>query len=303
MTSPEAEGHPMPSWRVWLLAARPKTLGAGIAPVVVGTAMAVEAEAAYWPAALAALLGALLIQVATNYANDYFDFVKGTDTEDRIGPTRATQAGLVSPGAMRNAMIFAFALAMLPGVYIVYRGGWPYIAIGVLSILFGILYTAGPLPLGYIGLGDLFVLVFFGPVAVCGTYYVQALALNADVMIASLAPGLLSVSLLTVNNLRDIDEDRRGGKKTLAVRFGRTFARSEYLVCMVAAAAVVPMVLYARTGKYYLPLAPLFFMLRGAPTIHTVYKTTDGETLNDVLATTGKLLLLYSVVFAIAWNL
>ncbi len=170
--------------RVWWEAARPKTLWASAAPVVMGTAMALADGALHAPSALCALLGALLIQVGTNYANDYSDFVKGADTEARIGPVRATQSGLVSPRTMKRATALVFLLTLVPGAYLVYRGGWPLVAIGVVSILCGILYTAGPWPLGYIGVADLFVLVFFGPVAVGGTYYVQAQELGWPPVVA-----------------------------------------------------------------------------------------------------------------------
>jgi len=222
-------------FQVWILASRPKTLAAAIAPVIIGCAMAYADNAFHWLAALAALFGSVMIQIGTNFANDYFDFKKGTDTHERIGPVRVTQAGLVKPVTMKRAIAIAFGLAFLAGIYLVWRGGLPVIGIGLLSILFGILYTAGPLPLGYNGLGDIFVFLFFGLVAVGGTYYVQALTITPEAIIAGAAPGFWSVGILTVNNLRDIDNDRKGGKKTLAARFGRTFARSEYVMCVLGA--------------------------------------------------------------------
>lgn len=281
----------------WLVAARPKTLGAGIAPVIVGTALAVGDNLLHWPSAVCALLGALLIQIGTNYANDYFDFVKGTDTTERIGPTRATQAGLVSPRAMRWATALVFLLACVPGAYLVWRAGWPLVAIGVASIVCGILYTGGPFPLGYLGLGDLFVLVFFGPVAVGGTYYVQTLTITPSVLLAGFAPGLFSVAILTVNNLRDIDQDRAGGKRTLAVRFGQTFARYEYAVSLFVGAVVVPFILQCVTGRYVgiaaFSFVPAWFAIR------TAFASREGVVLNQLLATTGKLLLFFSVLFSV----
>ena len=196
-----------------------------VRPCSSARAMAVGDSGFHAPAAFCCLLGALLIQVATNYANDYGDYIRGADTDERLGPVRATGAGLVTPAAMKRATGIAFAMALLPGLYIVYRGGWPFVLVGLLSISCGLLYTFGPVPFGYTGLADVVVLVFFGPVAVGGTYYVQALHIDWRVLVAGLAPGLFSVAILTVNNLRDIDTDRRAGKKTLAVRFGRTFAR------------------------------------------------------------------------------
>lgn len=255
----------------------------------------------HWPSALCALAGAVLIQTGANYANDYLDFLRGADTPNRLGPRRATQAGLVSPAGMRHATILVFALACIPGAYIVYRGGWPFVVIGASSILFAVLYTAGPYPLGYIGLADVFVLVFFGPVALCGTYYLQTGRVTHEAWAAGLATGLLSTALLTVNNLRDIDEDRAAGKRTLAVRFGRGFARAEYAVCLIGAALVIPLYLFVRTGKHLLPLVPLVVLGIGMPAVHTVLTTTDGATLNRVLGTTGKLLLMFGVFFSLSW--
>ncbi len=290
--------HPV---KIWLLAARPKTLAAGLTPVLIGTAMAASAHAFHLPSAAAAALGALLIQIGTNFANDYFDFVKGTDTEERVGPTRATQAGLVSPRVMLVATVLVFALSFLPGAYLIYRGGWPFLAIGIVSVICGVLYTGGPWPLGYLGLGDLFVLVFFGPVAVAGTYYVQALALTPDVLIAGFIPGLFSTAILTVNNLRDADTDVRTGKKTLAVRFGKTFARWEYVFCLVVPGIVLPLYLCVHTGGHWFALSALATMALAVPLIKHVFYSNDGVVLNDTLAGTGKLLLLFSIFFSIGW--
>ena len=287
---------------VWVLAARPKTLWAAVAPVLIGTAMAFEAKAGHWPSALAALVGAVLIQVGTNFANDYFDFKKGADQHERLGPTRMTQAGLIKPHSMRTATIIALSLALLVGIYLVWRGGWPIAIIGLLSILFGIMYTGGPYPLGYHGLGEIFVLVFFGPVAVGGTYYVQALDINSIVLLAGLPPGLFSVAILTVNNLRDIESDRLAGKKTLAVRFGKTFARVQYLLSIVIA-TLLPVFFYLTTHRHFFSLLTLLVLLAAVPTIKTVLGKTDGPALNNVLATTGMLLLLYSVIFSVGWLL
>ena len=291
---------PPPRLQVWILASRPKTLWAAVAPVIIGTAMAQADNVSHRLSALAALFGAVMIQIGTNFANDYFDYRKGTDTPDRIGPTRVTQAGLVKPGIMRRAIVIAFGLALLAGVYLVWRGGWPIVAVGLLSILFGILYTAGPFPLGYYGLGDIFVFVFFGVVAVCGTYFVQALTVSQETIIAGAAPGFWSVAILTVNNLRDIDNDRKGGKRTLAARFGRTFARVEFVACVLAACAI-PAVLVAVTGEHPAVLCASATVLAAIPTLKTVLMRTDGPTLNAALAATGKLLLLYSVLFSIGW--
>jgi 1,4-dihydroxy-2-naphthoate polyprenyltransferase len=290
------------SLHAWVLAARPKTLWAGVAPVVIGIAMAVEAGAFHWPSALAALVGALLIQIGTNFANDYYDWAKGTDTAARIGPTRATQSGLIAPRTMKVAMILTFALVFIPGAYILYRGGWPFLAIGVVSIVCGILYTGGPYPLGYVGLGDLFVLIFFGPVAVGGTYYLQALNLPSYVIVAGLAPGFFSVAILTVNNLRDIAGDQAAGKKTLAVRFGARFARAEYLLSLLIACIGIPLYLALTQGRYWTLLSAATLLL-AVPSIRTVYRQSDGAALNATLAATGMLLLVFSLVFSLGWNL
>ncbi|MFH1374483.1 MAG: 1,4-dihydroxy-2-naphthoate polyprenyltransferase [bacterium] len=290
------------SLTIWIMAARPKTLPAAAAPVLIGTAMAFESGGAHWPAALVALLGALLIQIGTNLANDYFDFRKGVDQHDRLGPTRVTQAGLVTPKAMKAAIVVVFSLAILAGCYLVWRGGWPLVVIGLSSILFGIMYTGGPFPLGYHGLGDIFVLIFFGPVAVGGTYYVQALDINWTVALVGLSPGLFSVAILTVNNLRDIESDRATGKKTLAVRWGRTFAHTEYLSCLLLAVAI-PIAICLKTQLHLEVLATALVIPAAIPAIRTVFGNQDGDALNKVLAATGRLLLLFTLIFSVAWLL
>jgi 1,4-dihydroxy-2-naphthoate octaprenyltransferase len=288
--------------KIWLEAARPKTLWASISPVLIGSALAAGDELFYWPAALATLLSAMAIQIATNFANDYFDHFKGADTEERLGPVRATAAGLVKPSTMKKAFVATFLFAFVVGLFLIYRGGWPILAIGLLSILFGILYTGGPYPLAYNGLGDIFVLIFFGPVAVGGTYYLQTLDLTTSAVIAGFAPGLISTSLLTVNNLRDIETDARAGKRTLAVRFGRTFARIEYLLTVVVA-CLIPVFLYLRhPEREFLPLA-LIVLIPALPAVRKVFTMEIGAGLNTVLAQTGKLLLIHSIVFSITWML
>ncbi len=290
--------------KVWSLAARPKTLPAAVAPVVIGSAIAFhDAGIVHWLSFSCALAGAILIQIGTNFANDYFDFVKGTDTAERIGPMRATQAGLIRPGTMRLASVVAFALALLPGAYIVYRGGWPYLAIGVFSIICGILYTGGPFPLGYMGLGDVFVLIFFGPVAVCGTYYLHVLDITSDVFIASLSPGLISCALLTVNNLRDVEQDRAGNKRTLAVRFGRGFARAEYIFCVAIACVAVPIYFTVVLNTYWFVAVPVICLIAALSPIRAVLRSVEGPVLNNALASTGKLLLVFSAAFSVCFLL
>ena len=287
---------------VWLLASRPKTLWAAIAPVLIGTAMAYGADKGHLFLAILAALSAIMIQIGTNFSNDYFDFVRGADQKGRLGPTRVTQAGLVTPSAMKRATVLVFALAVLAGIYLIWRGGWPILVIGILSILFGILYTAGPYPLGYNGLGDIFVLIFFGVVAVSGTYYVQTLEINALVILAGLSPGLFSMAILTVNNLRDVQSDLKAGKLTLAVRFGENFARWEYLLSVLIA-CLIPILLFFLTNSHLYALAASLVFVAAIPSIKTIFEQKPGIIFNQVLATTGKLLLIYSLLFSIGWIL
>jgi 1,4-dihydroxy-2-naphthoate octaprenyltransferase len=288
--------------QIWWLAVRPKTLWAAISPVLIGGAMALAADQSHLLSWLAAALGALLIQIGTNLANDLFDYEKQTDTEERLGPLRVTQAGLVTPAQMRAATAIVFGLALLVGIYLVYRGGWPIVAIGLLSILFGVLYTAGPYPLGYNGLGDIFVLIFFGPVAVGGTFYVMTLGISNTVLLAGIPPGLLAVAILVVNNLRDIDSDRKTGKRTLAVRFGVTFTRVQYLLMLLLAFLFAPLH-YLITGSHLGALLSLLAIIPAIGPLHKVFSTRDGDTLNKVLADTGKVLFVYSLTFSVGWLL
>lgn len=284
----------------WAQAGRARTLPAAAAPVLIGIAMALTDGSAHAGAALAALLGAALIQLGTNFANDYFDFVKGTDLRDANKRGRALQSGRVSARTMGRAAVLAFGLAALIGLYLVARGGWPLLAIGVASILAGVLYTGGPFPYGYRGLGDVFVLVFFGPVAVAGTYYVQALTLDWRVMVAGLGPGLLSVGILAVNNLRDADTDALAGKRTLAVLLGKPFARREY-VAVVVAGACSPLLLVAGGAAGPWAALPVLTVLAGLPLMRVVLHSRDGAALDAALAGTGRLLLVYTALFCAGW--
>ena len=284
------------------MAARPKTLFAAIAPVMIGTSMATADNTFHALSAAVALFAALLIQIGTNFANDYFDFKSGADKGERLGPLRVTQAGLVAPAVMKRAIYIVFSLAILAGVYLVFRGGWPILLIGLSSVLFGLLYTGGPYPLGYNGLGDLFVLIFFGPVAVGGTYYVQALSITYESILIGFAPGLFSVAILAVNNLRDIDGDKIAGKKTLAVRFGRRFAKLEYTMCIVVG-SLLPLILVLNHPDRFASLASLTVLSFAIKPIQTVFSSQDGPELNTVLATTGKILLYFAILFSIGWLL
>lgn len=259
--------------------------------------MAIHAGKFHLLAMACALIGAISIQIGTNFCNDYFDFFQGADTEDRKGPTRAVQAGLISPNAMLAATVLMFAITCVATTYLYLRADWPFLLIGALSILFGVLYTAGRYSLAYLGLGDPFVLIFFGPVAVGGTYYVQALSIDWLVVIAGLAPGLLAVGLLVVNNLRDIDEDRIANKRTLAVRFGATFSRIQYSLCVLLA-AVVPIALWYLGLSRNVLLASLI-LIPGGIVANKVWKK-NGVELRPCLGMTAGLLLLYSAVFCVA---
>ena len=291
--------------RVWLWAARPKTLGAAVAPVLVGTGMAVEAGVWHPLSAGLALMGAVLIQIGVNYHNDYADYVQGADTEDRVGPLRVTQAGLVAPETMRRATIFVFGLAVVSGLYLIVRGGWPILVVGLASISAAIWYTAGRYSLAALGLADLFVFVFFGPVAVGGTYFVQALSVPRDVLVAGGGPGLLSIAILLVNNVRDVAQDREAGKRTIVVRFGRRFGVAAYGICVMGA-LVLPAVLaigpYGMDPRPWaaLPLALLPLAIRST---RTMAATTDPKRLNPLLGATGRILLLWAILFSIGWNL
>lgn len=287
----------------YLLASRPKTLPAALSPVIIGTAMAYADGGGHWPTAAVAAFGAIMIQIGTNYANDYFDHIKGSDDQQtRLGPLRATAAGLVKPRAMRHAFIIAYAIAAVAGIHLLMRAGWPVLIIGVLSILCGILYTGGPFPLGYNGLGDIFVFVFFGLVAVGGSYYVQALQINSVVLMAGIAPGLMSTAILAVNNLRDIDNDRRAGKKTLPVVLGASLGRLEYVLCS-AIACCMPIILVLMTGEHLFSISAGVILVLALPQIRILYREQPGGVYNKVLARTGLLLFLFSVLFSIGWLL
>ncbi len=296
----------MSAFRIWAMAARPRTLPAALAPVFVGTAAAwheLQAGSATdlfaWGAFVAALLGALFIQIGTNLANDYSDAKRGTDTEDRLGPVRVTASGLAAPQRVLYATWAAFGLAGLAGLYLAIEVGPEIIAVGVLSITAGVLYTGGPKPYGYEGLGEVFVFVFFGLVAVNGSYYVQLEQIDLAPVLLSIPIGLLSAAILVVNNVRDIDTDRRAGKRTLAVRLGRERTRKLYVAMIAAAYLLLPLVLIAGTRW-----APALAALASAPLalkpLRAVRTRTDGPALNGALAGTGGLLGVFALFAAIA---
>ncbi len=287
----------IPSPRLWLVAARPQTLPAAVAPVLVGTALAVSGDDFRPLAFVAALVGSIFIQVGTNLSNDYSDARRGADTEDRLGPVRVTAGGLMPPRRVLLGTYVAFAIAVLAGLYLALVAGWELLIVGVASIAAGVLYTGGPRPYGYEGLGELFVFLFFGVVAVVGSYYVQAEALPWEAFALSVPVGLLAAAILVVNNVRDVDTDRRAGKRTLAVKLGQGRARRLFLAMLVVAYAV-PVAIPLAGGLSWWTALPLASIPLAVPLWQTVRARRDGAALNDALAGTGRLLAVFSVLLS-----
>ena len=284
------------AFHVWFSAARPRTLPAAVAPVIVGSALAWRDGGYDFVAATLCLGFALLIQIGTNFANDYYDFVHGADTAARVGPRRAVAAGLIAPATMRNAMIAVFAIAFLLGLSLIAWGGVWLIAIGAASVLCGIAYTGGPWPLAYHGLGDLFVFVFFGLVAVCATYFVQVGALTVEPVLAAVGVGALATNILLVNNYRDVETDALAGKRTLVVRWGRPAAQIQFALCLALAFAI-PVVLARRDRAPWL-LLPLALIPVAAVHVRRLRQSKAPSELIALLGATGKLLALYALLFA-----
>jgi 1,4-dihydroxy-2-naphthoate octaprenyltransferase len=281
----------------WLLAARPRTLPAAVAPVLVGTALAAHDDEFHVLVFVAALLGALFIQVGTNLSNDYSDARRGADTEDRLGPVRVTAGGLVPPRQVLIATYVAFGLAVLAGSYLIAVAGWELLAIGIASILAGVLYTGGPRPYGYEGLGELFVFLFFGVVAVTGSYFAQVEEIPGEAVMLAVPVGLLASAILVVNNVRDLETDRRAGKRTLAVKLGRPRTRLMYaaMVALAFLTALSPWLFgsleaWVALSWLAIPLA--------VPLVRTVRERTDGPSLNGALAGTGRLQLVFCVLLS-----
>jgi 1,4-dihydroxy-2-naphthoate octaprenyltransferase len=285
------------SLQAWILAGRPRTLFASVAPVLVGTALAVQTGAFQPLPALVALVVAVAIQIGTNFANDLGDYRRGADTTARVGPTRVTSAGLLSPRQVAMGMWASFGVAAAAGLYLAAVGGWPVLLAGAASIAAGIAYTAGPLPLGYYGLGDLAVFIFFGLVGTVGTYYVQALDVTPLTFACAVPVGALITAILVVNNLRDADTDRAAGKRTLAVLLGRRGVRIEYLALLLVA-YTAPVVLWLFFGQQAWVLLP-FLTLPVAIRLLRIVFTTLGPVLNKTLAGTAQLAFLYSVALAL----
>jgi 1,4-dihydroxy-2-naphthoate octaprenyltransferase len=285
----------------WILAARPKTLSAAVVPVLVGTALAAhEPPAISWWVFACALLGAMFIQIATNFINDALDFKKGTDTGERLGPLRVTQAGLLGADAVMRGAWVCLALAAVCGIPLLYRGGWPMLAVGLASIAAAYLYTGGPYPLAYHGLGEIFVVLFFGLVAVGGTFYAHSLQLTQSALLAGLAVGSLATVLLVVNNLRDLEGDRKNNKKTLAARFGERFARVEIAACALLPFVVSATLAWMRNER---ELLLTFLALPLAIAIIIRSSRVRGAALNRVLAIAGALQWAYGLLFVLGSTL
>ena len=298
MTMSAARGRgPGAAMRLWLVAARPRTLPAAVAPVLVGTALAATEDEFHPLAFAAALLGSVFIQIGTNLSNDYSDARRGADTEDRLGPVRVTAGGLVPPRTVLVGTYVAFGVAVACGIYLAAVAGWEILAVGVASIAAGVLYTGGPRPYGYEGLGELFVFLFFGVVAVVGSYFVQTEELRWEAFALSVPVGLLASAILVVNNVRDVETDRRAGKRTLAVKLGRDRARRLF-VAMTVLALITPVIVWLAGGLSAWVLLALAAAPLAVPLARTVMTRSDGAALNGALADTGRLLALFSVLLA-----
>jgi 1,4-dihydroxy-2-naphthoate octaprenyltransferase len=286
-----------PTTRIWLMAARPRTLPAAVAPVLVGTALAAT-QGTFRPLTfVAALVGALFIQIGTNLSNDYSDARRGADTEDRLGPVRVTAGGLVPPRQVLVATWIAFGLAVLAGSYLIATAGWELLLVGAASILAGVLYTGGPRPYGYEGLGEVFVFLFFGVVAVAGSYYAQVKQLEWEAFVLAIPVGLIAAAILVVNNTRDLETDRRAGKRTLAVRLGRERSRTLFAGMLAVAFLVAPVPWVLGSLSAWLLLCWAASPL-AAEVVRIVRTHTDGPSLNGALARTGMLQLVFCVLLS-----
>lgn len=286
----------MSGLRLWFTASRPRTLPAAIAPVLVGTAAAVQTSGGdmRWLTFVAALVGSIFIQIGTNLSNDYSDARRGADTMDRLGPLRVTSAGLVAPRRVLTAAWLAFGVSIICGAYLIYEAGWVILAVGFASILAGVLYTGGPKPYGYAGLGEVFVFLFFGLVAVNGAFYVQLEELGWLPFGLSISVGLLATAILVVNNFRDMETDRRAGKNTLAVKIGRKATRRLYLAMIAGSFLLVPVLLALLDGPWLALLSLLAIPFAVGP-MRAVTGKVDGPALNGALAGTGLLLAAFGI--------
>jgi 1,4-dihydroxy-2-naphthoate polyprenyltransferase len=289
----------MKKWKIWISAARPQTLAAAFVPVVTGASLAWTHSSFHFTASAVALFCAIFIQIGTNYANDYFDYKKGADTDDRLGFIRATSAGLIKPESMLNAALITMGIAFISGLYLVWIGGWVIFWIGVFSIIFGILYTGGPFPLGYNGLGDIFVFLFFGLIAVTGTYYINALGWSFEAVLLSIPVGALCVNILVVNNLRDINQDRITGKKTLGVLFGEFVLKAEYtgMILIAYSSLFVLFIYFEYTRAIFLPLLVFPIVLWQ---LRTVWGHDDKTVLNHTLERTAQFMVFFGILLSVS---
>ena len=286
--------------QAWFLACRPKTLSVSLSPVLVGTAVAwYDAGRLLWLPLLAAALGAAFIQIGTNLFNDVGDFLRGTDTPERLGPRRATAEGWLTPGKVKAGAWLSFALAFLCGIYLVWHGGWPIVAIGLASLAAGWAYTGGPKPIAYGPLGEVFVFIFFGLVAVGGSYYLQTLTLTPIALVAGTLVGIHAAAVITVNNYRDLDGDAKSGKNTLAVHFGRPAMRRLYTLQMLTPYALLP--LLASLGWH--ALLPLLSLPLALKLIQRFHHETPGPVFNSILAASAGLQLLFAILLSLAFTL
>ncbi len=283
---------------VWIEAARIRTLPASLIPVLVGASLAWNHDHFHLPATVVALICAILIQIGTNFANDYFDFRNGADTSDRVGFVRASASGEIAPNVMFGAAVVTFSLAFLLGLYLVFHAGWPILVIGTASIACGVLYTGGPFPLAYNGLGDVFVFIFFGLVAVMGTYYVNALQWSAEAFWAAVAVGALSTMILTANNYRDVHTDLKASKRTLAVLLGERFTRWQYLLLTLLAFTIPPH-FYFRESYDPVILLPMVLIIPAAMLVYRFWKETRKEQFNAILIRTARFMTAFGVLFSL----
>lgn len=285
--------------QVWIHAARPKTLIASISPALIGTTIALGQGSFDKVIFLLTLLTGLGIQVGTNLVNDLFDFLKGADTAERKGFLRVTQKGLVTPSVMKRAILLCFSLATLSGCFLIWQGG-PMIALMLaLYIALSILYTAGPMPLAYLGWGDILVFLLYGPAAVLITCYLQTGGLCKEALLAGISPGALSMAILAINNIRDIDEDRAARKKTLVVRFGKSFGQYQYVCALLL--AQIPLFFFCKDHPF--SLLAMLILLPALPLVRALYTIQDPRLLNTLFGKTGQLLWLFTLLFCIGWIL
>ncbi|MFH1360764.1 MAG: 1,4-dihydroxy-2-naphthoate octaprenyltransferase [Candidatus Omnitrophota bacterium] len=287
--------------KTYLMATRPNSLWITFVPVFIGTSMAIGDGIAHLPTAFVALCGGILLHIGCNLTNDYGDLIKGADQEGRIDPMREIPVGFLSARSMKIFIIGVYVCIIPICVTLMQRGGWPVLWIAVFAILAGIFYTVGKYPLGYQGWGDLMVFVFFGPVAVAGTYYVQSLEFNWATVVAGFAPGLFAVSVLTINNIRDLESDRSVKKMTLAVRFGKTFAQKEYFFSIILA-TLTPIFVYFITKNYFLSLFAVLSLLLTFKPMKIVMSSSDESAYNKAIEITVKVLIIYGIIFSLGWN-